>query len=245
MKLVQEVTLSWVPNRYSFGRLALAALLVSGAASAGANVLVVRSTGPSAGAYPAGRSLPDNAQIALRTGDTLVVLASGGTRTFRGPGTFSPSQAVQAGTRTTTAANGRRARIGAVRSAGIVPASPTTIWHIDASQSGNMCLADTSNVMLWRADTSQATSVTISGAGGSSRQVAWPAGEATLAWPSDLSISDGAQYSLAQPGVAVPSRVTFRTLSSQTDDLSEVAAALIERECQEQLDLLVDSAPVE
>ena len=54
-----------------------------------------------------------------------------------------------------------------------------------------------------------------------------------------------AQYSLAQSGVAVPSRVTFRTLGSQSDDLTAVAAALIERECREQLDLLVDSAPTE
>jgi hypothetical protein len=228
----------------SFGRLALAALLVSGAASAAANVLVVRATGPSAGTYPPGRSLPDNARIALRDGDTLVVLDARGTRTFRGPGNYTPSQAVAASARTTTTANGRRVRIGAVRSAGIVPASPTTIWHLDASQSGNMCIADTSEVMLWRGDTSGPTTVTISGSGGS-RQVAWPAGAATLAWPSDLPISEGAQYSLAQPGVAVPARVTFRTLDSQPADMTAVAAELIERECQEQLDLLVDSAPVQ
>ncbi|WP_129790591.1 hypothetical protein [Sphingosinicella sp. CPCC 101087] len=229
----------------SFGRLVLAGLLATCAASAAANVLVVRAAGPSAGSYPPGRSLPDDARIALRSGDTLVVLDARGTRTFRGPGTFSPSQAAQAGARTTLASSGRRVRVGAVRSAGIVPASPTTIWHIDASMSGNMCLADTNNVRLWRGDTSQATRVTISGPGGTSREVAWPAGAATLAWPSDLPITDGAQYQLALNGVAVPSRVTFRTLESPPADMTAVAAALIERECQEQLDLLVDSAPVQ
>jgi hypothetical protein len=227
-------------------RLALAALLVTGAAApAAADVLVVRASGPSAATYSPGRSLPDNARIALRNGDTLVVLDARGTRTFRGPGNFSPNQAVQAGTRTTTTASGRRARVGAVRNAGLVPASPTTIWHVDASQGGNMCVADTSEVMLWRGDTSRATSVTISGPGGASREVAWPAGAATVAWPSDLPITEGARYQLAQSGVAVPARVTFRTLNSQPADLSAVAAALIERECQEQLDLLVDSAPVQ
>ena len=246
MKQVREVILSWVQSKLSLGRLALAALIAAGATSAAANVLVVRASGPSAATYPPGRSLPDNARIALRSGDTLVVLDSRGTRTFRGPGTFSPSQAAVAGTRTTTAANGRRVRVGAVRSAGIVPASPTTIWHLDASQSGNMCIADPSNVMLWRSDTSRATTVTVTGPDGTSRQVAWPAGESTVAWPSDLAISEGAEFSLAQPGVAVPSRVTFHTLESPPPaDMSAVAAALIERECREQLDLLVDSAPVQ
>jgi hypothetical protein len=228
-----------------YGRLAIAALLATTAAPALADVLVVRSSGPSAGSYPPGRSLPDNARIALRNGDTLVVLDARGTRTFRGPGTFSPSQAVTAGARTTTGANGRRVRVGAVRSAGIVPASPTTIWHIDSSQSGNMCVADPAAVMLWRADTSQATTVTVRGSDGSSREITWPAGEATVAWPEGLAISDGAEYSLSQPGVAVPARITFRTLGSAPADMSAVASALIERECREQLDLLVDSAPVQ
>ena len=43
---------------------------------------------------PAGRCR-DNARITLRAGDVVVVLAGGGTRTFRGPGTYSPGTAVQ------------------------------------------------------------------------------------------------------------------------------------------------------
>ena len=150
----------WVASKAS-RCLVVAALLVAGAASAAANVLVVRSSGPSAKSYAPGRSLPDNARIALQAGDTVVVLDARGTRTFRGPGTFSPSQAVQASARTVQAADGRRARIGAVRSAGIVPTSPTTIWHVDVSQGGRMCLAGTSDVMLWRPESSQATTLTI------------------------------------------------------------------------------------
>src|SRR5687767_10375819 len=99
-------------KRVRIVRLALAGLLALGAAAAAANVVVIRSSGPSARSYPAGRSLPDNARIALRQGDTLVVLDARGTRTFRGPGTFSPSQAVQAGTRTVTTPSGRLARVG-------------------------------------------------------------------------------------------------------------------------------------
>ncbi|MDQ4088435.1 MAG: hypothetical protein M3177_10575, partial [Pseudomonadota bacterium] len=82
--------MSWGPNKLSLTRCAVAALLVAGAASAAANVLVVRSSGPSTKSYPPGRSLPDNARIQLQAGDTVVLLSSAGTRTFRGPGSFSP-----------------------------------------------------------------------------------------------------------------------------------------------------------
>lgn len=223
----------------------MAALLVSGAAAASANVLVVRSSGPSASSYPAGRSLPDSARITLRGGDTLVVLDARGTRTFRGPGTFSPATAAAAGNRTTQTAPDRRARIGAVRSAGILPASPTTIWQVDVSQGGTVCLANTSDVTLWRPDSSQTASLAVSGPGGAARTLQWPAGRATLTWPSDLPISGGAPYQLRQDGVAVPTTITFRPLNAAPGDMQSVAEALIRNGCQEQLDLLVDSAPAE
>lgn len=236
--------MSWVQSKLGLGRLALAALLVTGAATAAANVLVVRSSGPSAKGYPPGRSLPDNARINLRAGDTLVVLDSRGTRTFRGPGAFSPATAVGPGTRTVETANGRRARVGAVRSAGIVPnASPSTIWQVDVSQSSTTCLTGTNPVTLWRPEASQATTLIIAGDRGVTRNVEWPAGRTTLAWPSDLPIADGAEYQLRTGAGAVPSRIRFRTLDSEPGDIQAVAEALIQAGCQEQLDLLVESWP--
>ena len=88
---VREVILSWDQNSFALRRAAIAALLAATATAAAANVLVVRSSGPSAKSYPAGRSLPDNARINLAQGDMVIVLTGGGTRTFRGPGTFSPN----------------------------------------------------------------------------------------------------------------------------------------------------------
>lgn len=237
--------MSWVQSKLRPSRLALALILAAGAVSATANVLVVRSTGPSAKSYPAGRSLPDNANLTLRAGDTVVVLDSRGTRTFRGPGSFSAATAAQAGTRTVAAASGRRARVGAVRSAGIVPSSPTTIWHVDVTQSGTMCLANAADVMLWRAEASQPMTLAISGPGNVSRTVEWPAGRATLAWPSDLPIANDAEYQLRAPGVAVPSRVRFKTLDARPADMTAVAEALIRNGCDEQLDLLIESAPAQ
>lgn len=231
--------MSWVPNRALLGRGLAAALLLTGAASAAANVLVVRSSGPSARSYPAGRSLPDNARLALRAGDTVVILAGTGTRTFRGPGNFTPSGAQ--GVRTADA-GGRRARIGAVRSAGIVPRGPT-IWHVDVTQSGNFCLAGTSNVMLWRPDASSPARLTIAGPGGAARTVQWPAGQPTRAWPRGAAVANGATYSFSQPGDPVPTQITFRVLSAPLTDVQQVAAALIANGCEGQIDVLVESQP--
>jgi hypothetical protein len=209
---------------------------------AAANVLVVRSTGPSAASYPPGRSLPDNARLALRAGDSVIVLGAGGTRSFRGPGTFSPGAAVRAGGAALATTDGRRARIGAVRSAGIVPHGPT-IWHVDVTQSGTFCLASASHVMLWRPDATVPATLTIAGAGGAPSTVRWAAGQATIAWPPAIPIANGASYSIVQSGVTVPTRVTFRTLAREPADLAGVASALIANGCQSQLDILVESQP--
>ncbi|WP_114950871.1 hypothetical protein [Sphingosinicella terrae] len=219
----------------------MAAILATGAASAAANVLVVRSSGPSAQAYPPGKSLPDNAALALRAGDTLVVLDGRGTRTFRGPGNFNPSVAAQTSARTVVANNGRRARIGAVRSAPYVPNNRTNIWHLDVAQSGNLCLAEAGPPTLWRADAERSATVSIAGPDGAARQLSWPAGAATATWPADLPIAEGTDYRLQLSDSPAPATVRFKRLQSQPGDVPAVAAALIEAGCQEQLDLLVDS----
>ena len=139
--------------------------------------------------------------------------ARGGTRTFRGPGTFSPSAAVRGRPAHVAASDGRRARIGAVRSAGLVPRSPT-IWHVDVTQSGTFCLASTANVMLWRPDATLPTRLTVTAPGGA-RAIGRLAGRAGRPSPGrpGTPIANGATYSFRQPGVAVPTQITFRTLS--------------------------------
>jgi len=227
--------LSWGPNSRFLRRALVAAALLSTAGTAAANVLVVRSTNPS---YRAGQSLPDNARITLRAGEQVMVLANGGTRTFRGPGTFAPNSQVAAATVNN---GGRIARVGAVRNAGIVPSGPT-IWHVDVTQSGTFCLASARNVMLWRPDASAPVRFTVAGPGGP-RTLNWGANEPTAAWPAGAPVADGATYTFSQPGVAVPVTITFRVLSSEPRDVEGVAQALIANGCQGQLDVLVESQP--
>lgn len=227
--------MSWGPSSKFLRRAVAAAALLSAAGTAAANVLVVRSTNPS---YRAGQSLPDNARITLRAGEQVMILANGGTRTFRGPGTFSPSSQVASATVNT---GGRIARVGAVRDAGIVPRGPT-IWHVDVTQSGTFCLTNTNNVMLWRPDASAPVRFTIAGPGGT-RTLNWAANAPTAAWPRQTPIANGATYTITQPGVAVPVSITFRVLNSEPQDVQGVARALIANGCQGQLDVLVESQP--
>jgi hypothetical protein len=139
----------------------LAAGLIAGpiaiADLASASVLVVRSSGPTSKTYRPGRVLPDDAKVALALGDVLVVLAQDSARTLRGPGTFAlsgPRNALR------PAVNpARRGRFSSLRTAGIVPRSPT-LWHVDVSQNGKVCVADPNDVKLWRpnpADRSRST----------------------------------------------------------------------------------------
>ena len=228
--------MSWGPNSKVLRRALIAAAFLTTASTAAANVLVVRSTNP---AYRAGQSLPDNARITLRAGEQLMILANGGTRTFRGPGTFSPNTRV-AGAATVNN-NGRIARIGAIRDAGVVPHGPT-IWHVDVTQSGTFCLSSASNVMLWRPDATAPVRFTINGPGGA-RTLDWAANAPTAAWPGGGAVTNGATYTITQPGVAVPVTVTFRVLASEPHNVEGVAEALIANGCQGQLDVLVESQP--
>ncbi len=236
----------WGRNSLRARHLAAAAILLTGASAAMADVLVIRATGPSAKNFPAGKKLPDNARISLQANDQIVLLNTGKTRTFRGPGTFTPNGPVAGTTQVAAAAAQpqRRARIGAVRSGGLgAPKSPT-IWHADVAKSSNFCLAADSKPSLWRADATRPVTLAIAG-GGTTRSVSWPAGQPTLSWPSDLPIREGADYALSWEGAAQPTKLKFRMLAGKPTDIENMATSLIERGCEQQLDLLIASMPTD
>jgi len=216
--------------------------MLAGASAAMADILVVRSVGPSAKNYPLGRRLPDNARIVLLANDQLTLLDGRGTRDLRGPGTFTAASASSSPAQlaSNAAAAGRRARIGAVRGIDTGPLRPPTIWHVDVSKSTNVCVSPPNKVALWRADPTADATLTVAGAG-MTRQVAWPAGEATLDWPDGLPVTDGAQYQLSWKGAAAPTTIRFRTLPQRPAGLDGTASMLIANQCQAQLDLLIDT----
>jgi hypothetical protein len=214
--------------------LGAAAALALSTTAAVANVVVVRSLGPSAKAYPPGKTLPESAKITLQGGDVVTVLGPNAAQTLRGPGNFAASQV------TLASAAAKRGRFGALRTGEI--AKNPSIWDIDASQSGKMCVADTSKLKLWRPDADSEVKVNIRSADGKNQEVNWAAGKALTAWPASLPVADSAEYQIEWAGTGDKSKVTFVKVAATPSDLVGAAQVLIEKGCQNQLDLLVESA---
>lgn len=213
---------------------ASAALLTSTAATAA--VLVVRSSGPSAPAYPPGKALPDNHVLKLKASDTIVLLDARGTRTLQGPGSFGVS--ANSAPVTTTASAGtsaRRVRLGAVRGTGT-----RSVWQADLGRSGNVCVANPADLGLWRPDASEeARAVLTDSASGKSAEVAFAAGQSIAPWPSTLPASSGTR--IAVTGLGAPTNITLRVLAPVPTGLEAMAQGLIRADCEAQLDVLIDT----
>src|SRR5690349_23727453 len=121
-----------------------AVALALGSTAGVANVVVVKSLGPSSKAYPPGKTLPESAKITLQGGDVLTVIGPASAQTLRGPGNFDAKQVALA------AAAGQRGRFGALRASEV--AHNPSVWDIDVNAGGKVCVAESSKVQLWRAD---------------------------------------------------------------------------------------------
>ena len=199
-----------------------------------ASVVVVRSLGPSSKAYPPGKTLPESAKITLQGGDVVTVLGPSSAQTLRGPGNFAAGQVALA------SAEGKRGRFGALRAAEI--AKNPSVWDIDVTQSGKVCVANAGKLQLWRPEADTAVKINIRSAEGKTEALSWPAGKTSAAWPASLPIKTGAEYQIEWPDSGDSSSVTFVAVPASPQDLVGAAQVLIENGCQNQLDLLVDSA---
>ncbi|HYJ82947.1 MAG TPA: hypothetical protein VEW26_08925 [Allosphingosinicella sp.] len=232
--------MSWGPSR-AFARSLAAAACLLAAGPALADILVVRSSGPSARSFPPGKRLPESARITLKANDQLTVLDGRGTRVIRGPGTFAAGAPAAGRVASAGPVVQRRARIGAVRGIETGELRPPSIWHVDVARSSNICVADPSKVTLWRADAGEALTLNIGGPGGQTRQLSWQPGSSTLAWPSDLPVADGSEYRLSWSGGSTPTALRFRTIPARPAGLEDMAQTLIRNQCDAQLDLFIDT----
>jgi hypothetical protein len=211
-----------------------AVAIALGSTASLANVVVVRSLGPSSKEYPPGKTLPETAKITLQGGDVVTVIGPSSAQTLRGPGNFDAKQV------TLASAAGQRGRFGALRAAEV--AHNPSIWDVDATAGGKVCVAEKSPLQLWRADSEAPITVQIRSADGQSQQLSWAAGKALAPWPAALPIKSGAQYSLEWPDGGDSSKLDVVTVADPPQDLVGAAQVLLENGCQKQLDLLVESA---
>lgn len=210
-----------------------AAVAALSSTAAVASVVVVKSLGPSAKAYPPGKTLPDSASISLKGGDVVTLIGPSSAQTIRGPGNFNAKSV------TLASAAGKRGRFGALRTAQV--ASNPSIWDLDATQSGRMCISDKSKLKLWRPQSESAVKLNIRSADGKAQELNWAAGKADAAWPAALPLSNQAQYQI-EWAAGDKSDVTFVVVPNPPADLVGAAQVLIENDCQNQLDLLIESA---
>lgn len=209
------------------------ALLAIGTAASG-RALVVRSVGPSAKSYPPGKALADDAKIALQPGDSITIVGSNSARTLRGPGTFPAA----AGAQELAMAASRRMRFGATRS-GDLTLNPSP-WNVDVTQSGTVCVTATS-VKLWRPDSQGAAKLSVSNGSGAATPIDWPAGKSTVDWPATVPISEGAEYRLALADAPDSQQIRLTLLPAIPQDAVDAAKALVDRGCQNQLDVLLEA----
>ena len=212
----------------------VAAVIALGSTAAMGSVVVVKSLGPSSKAYPPGKTLPESAKISLQGGDVVTLLGPGSAATLRGPGNFPAGQVAM------NSAAASRGRFGALRAAEV--ARNPSIWDIDVTQSGKVCVTSTSKVRLWRPEAESAVTIKIRSADGQSRSLDWAAGNASAVWPATLPIKAGEQYQLEWPDSGDKSSLTFIAVPNTPPDLVGAAQVLISNGCQHQLDLLVDGA---
>lgn len=202
--------------------------------AAAANVVVVKSLGPSAKSYPPGKTLPESAKISLQGGDVVTVIGPSSAQTLRGPGNFDAKQVALA------SAAGQRGRFGALRAIDV--AHNPSIWDVDASAGGKVCVTDAAKLQLWRADSEAPITVQIRSVDGKSQALTWAAGKALTAWPSALPIKSGAEYSVEWPDGGDASKLDVVTIAAPPSDLVSTAQVLLANGCQKQLDLLIESA---
>jgi len=210
--------------------------------------VVVSASGPSAGQYPVGRQIADNASVTLRAGDVVTVLQNGGTRVLRGPGTVvlargaagasNPAFASLTGSRTA-----RRARTGAVRTGSVAPVSNPSLWYIDVTKAGTLCLPNADNLRLWRADTQAESAYAIDPEGNSegAMTVTFPAGEMLAAWDIYHPPVAGQTYRIGHGSGSNAVDVRFVFLDAVPATAEELAGALATNGCTTQLQQLADA----
>ena len=221
------------------------AIALGAAAAAEAAVLVVRSSGPSAKAYPAGKAIPDAQTITLKSNDVVILLDSRGTRTLRGPGKFSATASASASATSSLAAltgqsSNRRSRVGAVRRPPTGATAGRNVWQADVSRSGNICIANPADLGLYRADAASAARVTVTDvASGKSAPVEFQEGVKIVSWPAGVPVASGGRYQVS--GGGGNATYTARMIQPVPAGLEGLAQSFIRNDCEAQLDVLIDT----
>ncbi|PQM26785.1 hypothetical protein CVO77_17505 [Sphingopyxis lindanitolerans] len=224
---------------------------VAFAGTAAAQSMVVRSTGPSAGKYPTGTKLKSTDRLTLVSGDKIVLMQAGKTRTLSGPGTFGATGTIQASqsmgatvTRMLSTGPTMRSRGGFSRGAAEpvpIDIRAPNLWLVDFREGGTFCVADPERLTLWRPnmDTDQLLKIE---QGDKAETVAIVAGANFRKWPTEaMPIQYGVDYRLSGAGLAKPVTIRFTPMGPLPDSAENSVDMLMAKGCTPQLDRLVSA----
>lgn len=230
-----------IKRRLTALALAGAALTLPVAAMAG---VVVKSTGPSATRYPVGSKVDDNATITLKAGDVITVLTAQGTRVIKGAGTFRvgdrPQVAADRFASLTRKRAATRVRTGAVRDGLAEAATNPSLWYVDVTRSGTVCLYDLATVRLWRPGAEGTSTYRMfNRENGASVDVTFDEAVTVAALdPARLPIAEGAPYIITGPDNATSAQISFVLLQGDYEAPDALGEALIAKGCTVQLEAL-------
>ena len=213
------------------------------AVAVNAAVLVVRSSGPSAKAYPAGKAVSEAQVLTLKANDVVTLLDSRGTRTLRGPGKFSATASASNTSTSAMAAltgqnTNRRSRVGAVRRPPSGATAGRNVWQADLSRSPETQPpnpADTRSQLKRQQGIRETTDI----GSGKKATVSFPEGQRIAAWPADVPVASGGRYQIA--GGSDNVTYTARMIEPVPAGLEGLAQTFIRNDCQAQLDVLIDT----
>ena len=211
------------------------------APAAGAQVVVLFARGPSAAAYPAGRVLPANQVISLKAGDQLELLDGSGSHVLTGPSVVTAGH-VDPKIRDEVIGvflKAQHSRPGIAASRGLELSAGSTakpgLWQADVGGDGAVCLTRETAPSLWRGPATPTASVTITRlATGEAVKVALPADGWSADWPTSLPTGDHERYQLTLDDGSTGALVWI-LLDPPPVGMGGLAAALLDRECYDQL----------
>lgn len=209
--------------------------------------VVVKSTGPSATTYRVGTKLDDTATITLKAGDVVTVLTAEGTRVIKGAGTFRigdrPQIASDRFASLTRKRAATRVRTGAVRGDSDETVTNPSLWYVDVTRSGTICLYDLATVRLWRPGTAGTSTYRIAGQGNGAQAEVTFDDTVTIAAldPARLPIAEGGQYMIVAPDGSTAAQISFVLLAEDYPQPDALAEALIAKGCTVQLEALASS----
>jgi hypothetical protein len=222
-----------------------AAALFMLTAPAAARSIVVQSSGPSAAQHRPGQILREPLKLTLVAGDQVTVLDDEGTRVMRGPASIDDAKPRRAPSGRVLSwsdfVDGRTVRTAAVRGDNPpkrpAPSGRSDIWQVDAAVPGHWCAANLRTLRFWRGKANDAAKMTVTSQGVRT-ELLWAKGQSEADWPDAVPPRDKGSYAIKMGGKKASTIILHQL--DETSSLEALADQLANRECYQQLSLVLD-----